>query len=138
MFNIIIRIIFFKKIVKNSPISIGQCIATAFRICRYGSYGVALLVGIPGIDYAFERNGHIPPLRGYYIKQHIQYFGANEINCAITEGEILSKEGIIDTIISNQQEYTRKQEMRINSAYKAAKIDGCNSKLITERVVNSF
>ena len=123
VFNMIIRILYFKKIVKNSPISIAQCISTGLRICRYGSYGIALFIGIPGIDYAFERNGHIPPLRGYYIKQHIKYFGANDVNCAITEGVSLSKEGLFDTILSHQQDYARQQELKINSAYNEAKLE---------------
>lgn len=52
----IIRILYFKKIVKNSTISIVKCISTGLRICR--SYGIALFINIPGIYYEFERKGH--------------------------------------------------------------------------------
>ena len=119
--NVIIRIIFFKKIVQNSPIA--QCVTTGLRVCRYTAYGVGLLIGVPGIDYAFERNGHIPPLRGYYMKQHIRFFGANSVNCAITEGEQLTKDGILNTLVSNQQEYTRQREILANNEYNAAKME---------------
>lgn len=138
IFSMAIRIIFFKKIVRNSPISIAQCISTGFRICRYGAYGVGLFVGIPGIDYAFERNGHIPPFRGYYMKHHISYFGANNINCAITDGDQLPKEGIIKTFISNQQEYTIERENIANKMYQSSKMEGCDSQLITDRVVDAL
>lgn len=117
LFNALIRIVFFKNIVKNSPISITQCISTGFSICRYSAGFAGLLLGVPGIDYVFERNGQIPPLRGFYMQRQIEFFGANEINCAITEGSKLPKIGIIRRGLSMLQDYTQNKEIIANTAY---------------------
>lgn len=121
LFNLIIRIYFFKKIVKNSPISFTQCISTGMRICRYGSYVFGALIGIPGVDYVFESNGQVRPLRGFYMKRQINFFEANSINCAISEGEKLPKDGILKSSIRYLQDNTERQESIANSAYNSAK-----------------
>jgi len=117
LFNVLIRIIFFKHIVKNSPISVTQCISTGFKICRYSAGFTGILLGVPGIDYVFERNGQIPPLRGFYMERQIKFFGANEVNCAITEGTKLSKEGIIRRGLSILQDHTQNKEKIANTAF---------------------
>lgn len=80
--------------------------STGLRICRYTSFGVGLLLGVPGIDYVFEMNGHIRPLRGFYLKWHIQFFEANEVNCGLSEGKKMSKIGLISSSLSALQDYT--------------------------------
>lgn len=130
LFNALIRIYFLKKIVKNSPISFAQCISTGLRICRYSIGFTGLLLGIPGIDYVFEKNGQIPPLRGFYMKRQIDFFGANEVNCAITEGYKLPKKGIIRKSLSVLQDYTQNKEVIANTAY--------NNEKTTESVLNAL
>jgi hypothetical protein len=60
--NIVLRLIYLKKICKNSPWKIVNCIKTGFKICAYTSGAVATVFGIPGIDYCFKEEGHVPPL----------------------------------------------------------------------------
>jgi len=108
--NVIIRIYFFKKIVKNSPISWSQCVSTGLRTCQYGAMGIGLLVGI---DYLFE---------------------ANETNCALPNGEKLPKEGIFSRAISHLQDYTESKEIKANSVYNQFK----HEPNVTERVLKEL
>ena len=121
IFNVIIRIYFFKKIVKNSPISFAQCISTGMKVCRYSIYGLGVIFGVPGVDYLFESNGHVRPFRSFYMKRQIEFFEANSINCALSEGEKLTKDGILKSSIRYLQDKTEWQEIIVNSAYNSAK-----------------
>lgn len=113
-----------------------QCISTGLRICRYSSYGVGLLLGIPGIDYVFEMNGHIRPLRGFYLKRHIQFFGANEVNCALSEGKKMSQTGLVSNSLGVLQEYTENRERIANTAFNIARNNNVTN--ITEAVVEAL
>lgn len=122
IFNVIIRIIFFKKIVKQNKISWKQCFITVFSICRYilGAFG--LLIAIPGVDYYFQENGFIPPLKGVYMKGQINFFGANATNCcSMSEGEIITKQGPISNRIAALQEHTLTTEKIAHNAFNEAK-----------------
>jgi len=113
-----------------------QCVSTGLRICRYTSFGVGLLLGVSGIDYVFEKNGHIPLLRGLYLKRHIQFFEANEVNCGLSEGKKISKTGLISRGLSTLQDHTENREKIANNTFNTARNNNVTN--ITEVVVEAL
>ena len=55
LFHIIMRIIFARQICRNNPWSLVKCVTLGFKVCMYSISAVSLAVGVPSIDYAFER-----------------------------------------------------------------------------------
>nr|YP_010576304.1 hypothetical protein OYV93_mgp21 [Thecamoeba quadrilineata]UZN43841.1 hypothetical protein [Thecamoeba quadrilineata] len=138
VFHSIIRILFFPTIVKNSPVSMKQCFVTGFRICRYGAGALAVTLGVPGIDYCFEQNGHVAALKGTYINRHIQFFGANTTNCAVSTGDTFTKEGIFNSTLLKGQEYTLYKEKIANNAFNNAQNQGMDKEETTRFVLEAL
>lgn len=138
LFHVIIRIVFFKAIVKNNPLSIAQCISTVFKACRYTIGFFALTLGIPGVDYVFEANNNVAPLKGFYIKRHIQFFDANATNCSISEESTLSHKDILKKNINQLQNYTLYSETIAQNAYNTAQNAGMSRKETTEYVLEAL
>lgn len=90
VFHIVFRIIFFKRIVKNNSLAqyFFTCISTML-MC------LSLII----IYFIFKDNELIAPLKSLY--KHIQFFGANKINCVLSTGKIIERTNFVKYVIAN-------------------------------------
>jgi len=107
----------FRALCKNSPWNLGKCAIFGIKLCGYVSAAAGLAIGVPGVDYLFENAGQVPPLRWTYAKRHISFFGSNEKNCGIVEGEIVKPNTMLKRIIRRGQEWTLAENATSHAEY---------------------